>query len=377
MAESLTILLAGGGTGGHLYPGIAVAEALRHILPDAECVFLCTERAIDRTILEPTGFQFITQPIVPPLKTLGGLLKFWKSWRETKDLVKRAVREHQPAAILGLGGYAAGVAVRLASDRKIPAALLNPDVIPGKANQFLMDRVSAVCCQFEQSRQYIAPPHQGKVRVTGCPIRRDIHHRPRREESAERLGLNPLVKTLVVTGASQGAKTVNEAALEALPGLTLQGWQILHLSGKEHAPAVRKAYREAEIEAQVVDFTPAMADVWSVADLAISRAGASSVAELCVCGVPSILMPYPFHKDMHQRANAQVLADAGAAILLDDTAGAKSNAAQLKPALESLLHDGDRRAAMASAALALARPDAADAVARVLAELARRQSSQA
>src|SRR5277367_3737744 len=117
MADPITILFAGGGTGGHLYPGIAVAEQLRLRLPDAKLVFLCTNREIDRVILEPTGFEFIPQPIVPVVKTIGGLLRFWKGWRETKDQVRAILRERKPAAVLGLGGYAAGVAVKMAAGR--------------------------------------------------------------------------------------------------------------------------------------------------------------------------------------------------------------------------------------------------------------------
>src|ERR1051326_3828144 len=134
MPSEPTILLAGGGTGGHLYPGISVALAMREVSPDAKCIFLCTERDLDRLILEPTGFEFVPQPIVPPKKTVGGLLRFWKSWRETKDQVKQTMRRLKPAAILGLGGYAAGVAVKYCAQHKVPAALINPDVIPGKAN---------------------------------------------------------------------------------------------------------------------------------------------------------------------------------------------------------------------------------------------------
>src|SRR5829696_2802284 len=106
MPDGPTIFLAGGGTGGHLYPGVAVAEALRRTMPDCRPLFLCTQREIDRVILAPTGFEFVEQPIVPPVRSIGGLLKFWKSWRETKDLVRRAIRDRSPAAVLGLGGYA-------------------------------------------------------------------------------------------------------------------------------------------------------------------------------------------------------------------------------------------------------------------------------
>ncbi len=157
-------------------------------------------------------------------------------------------------------------------------------------------------------------------------------------------------------------------------GLTLRGWQVLHLSGRDHADAVRAGYRElaqrgTPVAARVIDFTPAMADIWAVTDLAVSRAGASSCAELTACGVPSILLPYPFHKDMHQRLNAQVLAEGGAAVLVDDEKDRRKNAQKLRPVLESLLYDADKRQAMASAAKKLGHPNAAENVANVVREI--------
>jgi UDP-N-acetylglucosamine--N-acetylmuramyl-(pentapeptide) pyrophosphoryl-undecaprenol N-acetylglucosamine transferase len=372
MADDLarkTIYMAGGGTGGHLYPGIAVAEALRRVAPDVRCLFLCTTREIDRVILQPTGFDFIEQPIERPHRSIGGLLKFWRSWRETKELVRRTIKERRPAAVVGLGGYAAGVSVRLAAAENIPTVLINPDVIPGKANQYFMKQAAAVCCQFDETRKYVSPARQAKLTVTGCPIRGDITHPPARAEAVGRLGLDPALYTLTITGASQGAATINEALPPTMAQVKAQGWQILHLSGRSHADAVREMYRTHNVPARVIDFTPAMADVWAATDLAISRSGASTCAELTACGVPSVLMPYPFHKDQHQRLNAKVLADAGAAVLLDDLRDAKKNAEKLLPVLAPLIHDADKRRAMARAAKALGKPDAAEAVARVLTDL--------
>ena len=366
MEQPITIFLAGGGTGGHLYPGLAVAEALRITLPRANCVFLCTERDIDRVILQEAGFEFIPQPIVPPRTSIGGLLRFWKSWRDTKDLLRLTLKQRWPAAVIGLGGYAAGAAVRMAARRNIPTAILNPDVIPGKANQFLMGYAQSVCCQFPQTAEHVAVENRPKLHVTGCPIRSDIITARDRPAALARLELQPNLKTLVVTGASLGAKTVNEAVLAVLADVSLQGWQVLHLAGRDHAAAVRAGYRELPIPARVIDFTPAMADVWAVADLCVSRSGASSCAELTACGIPSILMPYPYHKDLHQRANAAVLADAGAAVLLDDEKDRRRNAAKLKPLLESLLFDAPRRTAMSTAATTLGRPAAATAVAEII-----------
>src|SRR4051812_40969181 len=185
-------------------------------MPHAKCVFLCTQKEIDRVILEPSGFEYIAQPIVPPLRTIPGLLKFWKGWRETKDLVRQFLRERKPAAVLGLGGYAAGVAVKSAATRKVPTAILNPDVIPGRANQYLMRHATAVCCQFPQTADHVATQYKDKLQITGCPIRSDIRTLPPRDQAATRLGLNPNLNTLVITGASLGAQTVNEAAVTML-----------------------------------------------------------------------------------------------------------------------------------------------------------------
>jgi UDP-N-acetylglucosamine--N-acetylmuramyl-(pentapeptide) pyrophosphoryl-undecaprenol N-acetylglucosamine transferase len=368
-ASSKTIIMAGGGTGGHLYPGIAVAESLRRIAPELRCLFLCTTREIDRVILEPTGFEFIPQPIERPHRSIGGLLKFWKSWRETKELVRNTIAQRQPAGVIGLGGYAAGVAVRLAANQRIATALINPDVIPGKANQYLMKHAAAVCCQFEETREHVSASKRSKLTVTGCPIRADFSNLPPRAQAATNLGLDPSLNTLTITGASQGAATINDAMPEALAQIKMQGWQILHLSGRSHADGVREAYRTQGLAARVIDFTPAMADVWAASDLAVSRSGASTCAELTACGVPSILMPYPFHKDQHQRLNAEVLAKAGAAVLLDDVRDARKNAEKLLPLLAPLIHDADRRKGMAEAARKLGKPGAADAVAGVITDL--------
>lgn len=371
MADRRTIFYAGGGSGGHLYPGISVAQAISARNPDLDSFFLCTEREIDATILRSTPFEWVAQPIVPPRRTVGGLLRFWRGWRATQEQVKKLIAERKPAAVLGLGGYAAGVCVKAAARLRIPTAILNPDVIPGQANQYLLAHVRTVFCQFEASRAHVPAAHQSKLETTGCPIRAEILSRPSRADTAKRLGLDPMLQTLVVTGASQGAVTVNQAVLESLRQLLhgtgsgkLQGWQILHLAGKDNAAAVRTEYRELEVAATVVDFTPDMADVWAVADLAVSRSGASSCAELVTCGVPSILMPYPFHKDEHQLANARALADAGAAIVVKDEKDRQKNGDALRPVLEALLYDVPKRVAMAKAASTMSRPDAADRVAQ-------------
>ncbi len=366
MGQNRMIILAGGGTGGHLYPGISVAQSLRKLDPDIKPVFLCTNRELDRTILADTGFDFIPQPIVPPIKTVAGLVRFWRTWRETQDLVRSLLKSEKPAAALGLGGYAAGVAVKLCAQAGVPSAILNQDVIPGKANRYLLKYIQKVFCQFDETRAHIPSSHHSKLLTTGCPIREDIRSLPTRESAAARLSLDIKLNTLVVTGASQGAQTVNEAVIATLGAIRHEGWQVLHLAGKDHASSVQAKFTQLNLAGHVIDFTPAMADVFAVADLVVSRSGASTCAELSACGIPSILMPYPFHKDMHQRANAQVLHDAGAAYLLHDEKDAAKNSEKMRPLLETLLYDDSRRRQMADAARRLGKPDAADVVAQSL-----------
>jgi UDP-N-acetylglucosamine--N-acetylmuramyl-(pentapeptide) pyrophosphoryl-undecaprenol N-acetylglucosamine transferase len=366
MSNQLTIFLAGGGTGGHLYPGIAVAQQLRRRLPDARLIFLCTTREIDRVILQPTGFEFIPQPVVPLVKSPYEAMRFYKHWRATTRLIKQLIHQHQPRAVLGLGGYAAEPAVRLAAKRGIATAIINPDVIPGKANQMLIRHTKAVCCQFAETSDHVSPAYRPKLRVTGCPIREELTLAPDRPAAIQRLGLRADQQTLVVTGASLGAATVNDATLQLLRQMPMPGWQVLHLAGRDHAAAVREKYSAIAIPSTIVDFTPAMADVWAVADLCISRSGASSCAELTACGVPSLLMPYPYHKDMHQRENAKVLVNAGAAILIDDEKDATINANKLSAAIKPLIDDPATRADMAHAAKRIGKPDAAAAVAEVV-----------
>jgi UDP-N-acetylglucosamine--N-acetylmuramyl-(pentapeptide) pyrophosphoryl-undecaprenol N-acetylglucosamine transferase len=380
------ILFAGGGTGGHLYPGISVAQALLALAspgtPPVHPLFLCTNREIDQTILTPTGFEFIPQPITPPHTSISGLLRFWRSWRETTALVRQVIAQRKPSAVLGLGGYGAGVAVRLASRLGIPSVLLNQDVIPGKANQFLMRFARAVCCQFDATRLHVSARFRPKLHITGCPIRAEMAQiiacrtknpsdkARHRTDAIARLGLDPSLTVLVITGASLGAATINDAILEMLSSSPLAGWQILHLAGTQHAPAVRTRYQQLAINAKVVDFTPDMADVWSVADLAVSRSGASSVAELTAFGVPSVLMPYPYHLDMHQRENARVLEEARAAVLVDDAKDPRLNAQRLHGVLGPLLTDPKRRQAMSQAAAQLGKPRAAESVAHLLLDFA-------
>ncbi len=392
MANNNMYILAGGGSGGHLYPGLAVAEALRELEPEVGILFLCTERGIDERILGESGFSFIPQPIVPLPRKVGQVWNFYACWRDSIGLCKGILQKEQPRAVLGLGGFASGPALKVAAKMQIPTTMLNPDAVPGIANRYARRHARKIFLQWETSRQYF-DKDQSKCVVTGCPIRKSIITKIEKRGAKRALGLEPDRKLLVVMGGSQGGHNVNRAVVACLKGMkshieqgtaqreerrarpalpekrwaqpTLHDWQILHLTGKEDKKQVAGDYEQAGIAAVVWAYTEQMDKVLAAAELVIGRAGASTLAELTAAGVPSILLPYPYHKDQHQNRNAEVLAGAGAAKIVTDAYNEEKTAKALAVELGDSMIEGEL-GKMADAASNLAKPEAAKRVAEEL-----------
>ena len=375
MPQSPWYVFAGGGTGGHLFPALAVVDSLRTMGRTVDVSFFCTERPIDRDLLGAAKIEAIPQSVRPLATRPWHWPAFMFHWWRSVGLCRTLFEKRRPAAVVGAGGYASGPPVHAALRMGIPTFLLNPDAVPGRANQHLARKASlrGIFAQWEVTRRHL--PDQAPVSVTGCPVRPMFrpHTPPDRSAVLRSFGLDPALKTLLVTGASQGARTVNDAVLRVVSGLDFAGWQILHLAGAADAERVAKAYGQdgvstgkPRVPVKVIAFTDRMGEAMHACDLIISRAGASTLAEILAVGKPSILMPYPFHRDEHQVHNAMVLVDAGAAILVRDAKEAETNAKRLSPALEPLLKDDAKRARMGLAARSLDRPDAADCIARQL-----------
>jgi UDP-N-acetylglucosamine--N-acetylmuramyl-(pentapeptide) pyrophosphoryl-undecaprenol N-acetylglucosamine transferase len=378
----MRVVFAGGGTGGHVFPGVAVAQAVHRLRPDAEIVFLGTPRPIDREVVPANGYALVEQSVRPIPTRPWHVPGFLWHWFKSKRLAARVLTGATPSGgagattagngrtvVLGLGGYAAGPAIRVAAARGVPAAILNPDLIPGKANVWATKYVREVYCQWIDSRGRFG--RTDNIYETGCPIRADIGRGDRAAAAAE-FALDAGKRTLVVTGASQGARTINDALLELAPQLdrSAKAWQVLHLTGRKDFDAFTAALGARRIAWRPVPFTQRMDLVYALADLVIGRAGAGSLAEITAVGVPSILMPYPFHADRHQHHNAETLVRAGAAILVEDRIDVKQNAAALAPALLPLINEPERLTAYRDAARRIGKPDAADTVARRLIALA-------
>lgn len=354
-------VFAGGGTGGHLFPGLAVAAALRRREPAAGITFFTTTRPLDRKLLGRTDFAQIEQRVGPlttnPLRLPG----FWWNWRASICAALSFLKDKRPRAVLGLGGYAAGPTVVAAKRLGIRTAILNQDAVPGRANRYLAQYADMVVLQWEASQRHFA--EDADCRVLGCPIRAEFADASR-AEGRKRFGLDRERPVLLVTGASQGARTVNRVMQRVWPEFAARhaDWQLLHLSGPLDEAETRAAYADAGAAAHVLAFTHEMWLALAAADVVVSRAGASTLAELTALGLPAVLLPYPYHRDRHQHANARVLVDAGAALLVEDRRDAQLDCGPVLEALERLTEPSTREK-MGGAARQLGRADAAERVA--------------
>jgi len=348
----MRLMIAGGGTGGHLFPGVAVAEELRARDPDAEVLFVGTERGIEARVLPDLGWELALIE-VSGIKTVGlrgalrGMVRIPRAMWQSRRLIKR----FRPDVVLGVGGYASGPAVLMARLMRRPTAILEQNSIPGLANKILGKVVRAVFLAFEETRRFFRAK---KIIMSGNPIRAGILESL--EETATRQpGAVPRV---FVFGGSQGAVALNERFAEAAALLAARGFEmtILHQTGKADLEATEARYAEAGISADCRAFIVDMAAEYKRADLIVARSGATSVAELAVVGRPAFLVPYPYAADNHQETNAEELVTAGAAKMFRQ---ADLTAEMLADELAATLGDADTIERMGSAMKALGRPRAA------------------
>jgi UDP-N-acetylglucosamine--N-acetylmuramyl-(pentapeptide) pyrophosphoryl-undecaprenol N-acetylglucosamine transferase len=362
------IAFAGGGTGGHLFPALALAEALRGRLPDVRFLFFATERAIDERVLATERCDLVRQTLPALRRAPWRWLRIYLGFRRSCLLCRARLLNDRPLAVIGTGGLGSVPAVREAVRAEIPTALINPDAVPGRANRFLASSVDVIFAQWASAIP--AFPRTARVVVSGCPVR-PAFNQTNRSAGIQRFGLDPALHTLLVTGASQGARTVNEALLANLPYLaTREGWQVLHLTGESDYEAVSRAYEGCAVRAVVLPFTDHMPDALAAADLVVARAGASTLAEITAVGRASILMPYPHHRDQHQLANARCLVRASATRIVADRVDPALNGPALREALDELMAGDQARRSMASAARRLGRGHAAAEIAGEILSLA-------
>jgi UDP-N-acetylglucosamine--N-acetylmuramyl-(pentapeptide) pyrophosphoryl-undecaprenol N-acetylglucosamine transferase len=358
---------AGGGTGGHIYPAIAIAERIIKLEPEAKVRFFCSSLSIDLRILSKTDFEHKSLPVsrfsIRPFKLISFCTSFLKSFR----IAKRTITEYKDAVVIGVGGFVSAPVCFAAHKLNVPIVLLNVDFVPGRANKIIAKWADKIFVQFENTRRYFGK-NGTKVDVVGCPLRIDFDS-PQPEKAIEQLCLEGQKKILLITGASSGSENINEAIcslLENLDGFADQ-WQIVHLTGRMHFENVQKRFIGAKISHKIVDYYDDMPNLLSAVDLVIGRSGAVSVAEYAAAGVPSICIPYPYHRDKHQYLNAKKLVDAGAAVIVDDKRHkGESMAKRLWAVLEELMKNEEKRKEMAESCKAVANKQAASQIAEKL-----------
>jgi UDP-N-acetylglucosamine--N-acetylmuramyl-(pentapeptide) pyrophosphoryl-undecaprenol N-acetylglucosamine transferase len=357
---------AGGGTGGHIYPAVAVAEQIVKLRPEAKIHFFCSRRRIDEQILSQTDFEFTRLPATGFSARPGKLIRFCSSFWTSFKTAKEVIAENKDVVVIGTGGFVSGPVCLAAHKCKVPVGLLNVDIVPGRANKIISRWADEIFLQFEETVQYFAS-RSGNVTVVGCPLRSGFEN-PEPNKAIEQLRLEKGKKTLLVTGASSGSENINRVVCSLLGKLDAfaDDWQIVHLAGVNNCEKVKSKYGKAKISHKVLGYFDDMANLLAAADLVIGRSGAVSVAEFAAAGTPSICMPYPYHKDRHQYLNAGKLVEVGAAVIVDDLQDEKDRAEWLWEELEELMKDQDKLQEMKNNCYAVAKQKASLEIAEKL-----------
>ncbi len=354
MPEPLKILIACGGTGGHLFPGIAVAEALE--ARGHQVLLLISEKRVDsEASAKYKLLNFKTMPAVakPPTFSPRMLPFLWKMWGSMRQC-RKIIREFGAQAVLGMGGFTSFPPVYSAHKLGLKTFVHDSNARPGRANVMTSRFCTRVFLGLEPARAFF--PDRETV-VTGTPVRPEIIDLPSLEDAASTFGLEVGRPTIVVTGGSQGARRLNELCAQAAAKLPPET-QVLHIAGALDFQRVSEITRNRE-GYKVLGFCDQMPAAYAIADLVVARAGASSLTEISIAGHPSILVPYPYAADDHQTRNAEVFSSAGAAELVQEK---DLDAEKLANLATSILQDLPTYKRMAKAARALAVPDAADRV---------------
>lgn len=352
-----TILFAGGGTGGHVYPMIAVADAVRALAPELRLVFVGTERGMETRVVPERGYELELMRVLPirgggVFGALRGIARAAQLVPEARSLIKKLA----PSAVFSIGGYAAGPVSLAARTLGVPVGLAEPNSVIGLANRLIAPLVQRAYTAFPESERHFSSK---VVLRAGVPIRGGFTRLPYAPEEPTRI---------LVLGGSQGAKALNEGVPRALAQVTTPV-RVVHQCGAAHEAAARALYAELGLagSVEVVPFIADMPAALGATDLVIGRSGASAVSEICAIGRPSLLVPYPFASGDHQRVNAESLVRAGAAVCLRST---EATPERLASEISGLVNDHPRLVRMAGSAAGLGRPDAAHAIALDLLGLA-------
>jgi UDP-N-acetylglucosamine--N-acetylmuramyl-(pentapeptide) pyrophosphoryl-undecaprenol N-acetylglucosamine transferase len=369
MSKELRIIISGGGTGGHIFPAISIANAIKAACPNAEILFVGALGRMEMQRVPAAGYKIEGLPICGfdrkhLLKNIKVLFKIWKS----QQMAKKIIKEFKPQVAVGVGGYASGPTLNKAAAMGIPCLIQEQNSYAGVTNKLLAKKAAKICVAYDGMERFFPAE---KIILTGNPVRQALlDTKMIREEAIKSFGLDPTKKTILLVGGSLGARTINESVLQHLDLVKSSDVQFIWQTGSFYRESIAERLKGETIPNLIVtDFITDMGAAYKAADLVISRAGASSISEFCLIGKPVILVPSPNVAEDHQTKNALALSTKQAAIHVKD---AEAPATLLPLALETI-HDDAQLKSLSENVLKLALPNSAEIIAKEVIKLAEKK----
>ena len=337
MEDELRIIISGGGTGGHIFPAISIANSIKAKRPDAKILFVGALGRMEMQRVPAAGYEIKGLPICGfdrkhPLKNISVLFKIWKS----QHIAKKIIRDFRPMAAVGVGGYASGPTLNVCASKGIPCLIQEQNSYAGVTNRLLAKKAEKICVAYDHMERFFPAD---KIILTGNPVRQNlIETTCTHEEALAKFGLDPAKKTILLVGGSLGARTINESVLQHLDKVVSSGVQFIWQTGKYYSASIMDYLKDKPDMPmlKVSDFISDMGTAYKAADLVISRSGASSISEFCLIGKAVILVPSPNVAEDHQTQNAMALVNKNAAIFVKD---AEAAATLLDKAIETVKDD--------------------------------------
>ncbi|MCD7972398.1 MAG: undecaprenyldiphospho-muramoylpentapeptide beta-N-acetylglucosaminyltransferase [Candidatus Azobacteroides sp.] len=359
------IIISGGGTGGHIFPAISIANAIKEIVPESKILFVGAEGRMEMTRVPEAGYSIVGLPVKGfnrknILKNISVLFDLWKSMQKARKIIK----EYKPDIAIGVGGYASGPTLKEANKLGIPTLLQEQNSYAGVTNKLLAQKATAICVAYENMEKFFPAE---KIILTGNPVRQGLVVSEEKQQTGyAHFGLDPSKKTILIVGGSLGARTINQSVLKSLNLLKDADIQVIWQTGKYYYGNLKDALdKNAVSSVKMMDFISRMDLAYSVADLIISRAGAGSISEFCLVGKPVILVPSPNVAEDHQTKNALALVKKDAAVLIKD---GEAEEKLIETAL-TIIHDNDRLRVLGNNILKLAQRDSAKRIAEKVLEI--------
>lgn len=366
MNNELRIIISGGGTGGHIFPAVSIANAIKAKRPDAKILFVGAKGRMEMQRVPAAGYEIKGLPICGfdrkhLLKNFAVLFRIWKSQRMAKKIIK----DFKPMAAVGVGGYASGPTLNVCASKGIPCLIQEQNSYAGVTNKLLAKKAQKICVAYEGMERFFPAD---KIIMTGNPVRQNVLSTTlTKEEAREQFGLDPEKKTILLVGGSLGARTINESVLQNLDIIEKSGVQFIWQTGKYYHESIVNQLKGKDLPMlKVTDFISDMGAAYQAADLVISRAGASSISEFCLIGKPVILVPSPNVAEDHQTKNAMALVNKDAAIYVKD---ADAPAVLIKKAV-GIVEDAQKLASMSENIKKLGLKNSADVIADEVIKLA-------